>query len=81
MGRILLKLSLQIEDCAKDGVKELVARIHRDNEEISQSNHSKFNAMQSTMVKNSCSPSLAQSSIAERSINAFTVVLISLKLC
>ena len=55
-----------IDDCAKDGVEEFFTKILCGIEEINQSNQSKFNATQSIMVKNSCPPSLAQSSIRAR---------------
>ena len=50
--RVLPGKPKTMDDCAKDGVEESLTRILCGIEEISQSNQSKFNMMQSIMVKN-----------------------------
>ena len=63
MDRGFRNIVNSIDDCAKDGVQELLTTILCGIKEISQSNQSRFNMMQSIVVRNSCLPSLAQSSI------------------
>ena len=64
--RRTFSLTQPIDNCAKDGVEKLFTRILCGIEEISQLNRSNLNARQSIMMKNSCPPSLAQSSITRR---------------
>ena len=47
-----LYMGTRIDDCTKDGAEECFTKVPCCNEEISQSNQSKFNAMQRIMVKN-----------------------------
>ena len=52
-----------ISNCSKDGVEEFLTKFLCSFEQISQSNQSKLNVMQDIMVKNSCPPSLPQSTV------------------
>ena len=51
------------DDFAKGGVKVFLTKILCGIEEISQSNQSKFHVTKSIIVKDSCPPSLARSSL------------------